>query len=367
MFTMTGAYESATVYTDQIEPSALSQIQHILSQPWAKDTHIRIMPDVHAGTGCVIGTTMHVTDKVVPNLVGVDIGCGMRVARLSQSEIDLPTLDEAIKSHIPMGAAKRPTVHRWADRELWATLRCANEIKLDAAAPSLGTLGGGNHFIEIDRDSDDRLWLVIHTGSRQLGLQVATFYQKQAMAICEANGGPKNCELAYLEGQMLDDYLHDMSLAQGYARRNRDIILDEILSANKLTVDDEFESVHNYIDLQSMILRKGATDASAGTRALIPLNMRDGSLITIGRGNPEWNDSAPHGAGRKLSRSEAKSSISLEEYSKSMQGIYSSSVKRSTLDESPMAYKDASNIVDNIAETAEISDWIKPVYNCKAS
>ncbi|MDR0839081.1 MAG: RtcB family protein [Oscillospiraceae bacterium] len=357
MIELQGKYNTAKMFTDSAEQYAIAQVINLLNQEFVSGSKIRLMPDAHPGEGCTIGTTMTITDKVVPNLVGVDIGCGMETVLLRDTRVELQQLDKAIHKLIPAGFNVRKTAHTYADEPELTKLRCAKHVSLDRARLSVGTLGGGNHFIELDRDDDGRLYLVIHTGSRNLGKQVAEFYQKSA-------GGST---LAYVEGALLDDYLHDMAIVQRYADINRAAIARDIIKEMKFKVDERFSTVHNYIDLDSMILRKGAISARSGERVLIPMNMRDGSLICVGRGNPDWNFSAPHGAGRLMSRSDAKQSVTLTQFEKSMEGIYSTTVKKSTIDESPFAYKPMDEIIANIADTAEIVKTIKPVYNFKAA
>lgn len=368
MITILGIYAAAKVYTDVIEPSAEGQIRALCDQQFAAGSKIRIMPDVHTGKGCTIGTTMAVGDFVVPNLVGVDIGCGMDVVRLSEKRINLPELDSFIRKNIPHGRDVRERPHRSHGRIDIDELICIKKVDTRRAKESLVTLGGGNHFIEIDRDDEENLYLVIHTGSRNLGLQVAEHYQNKAYSNL---GGRKQTEipfeLAYLTGSDRDDYLHDMALMQRFAALNRQIIKDCILDAMKLHEADFFTTIHNYIDMEYMILRKGAVSAREGERLLIPLNMRDGALICTGLGNDDWNQSAPHGAGRLFSRTQAENSFTLSAFKKSMEGIYTTSVGQDTLDECPMAYKDPQTIIDAIGDTVRIEKQIRPIYNFKSS
>lgn len=395
-----GIYNTAKVFTDVVEESALEQIKCLCDQEYAKDSFIRIMPDVHAGAGCTIGTTMTIDDTVVPNLVGVDIGCGMETIRVKNRHLELEKLDKLIYEKIPSGYSIRETPHRLNDELDLTQLRCAREAGLDLgrAMLSLGTLGGGNHFIEADKDEEGNFYLVIHSGSRHLGLEVAQYYQEQAYR--ELNGNAKKDEkaliaayraegrekeiqkalkklknqvrtqiprtLAYCSGTLMEDYIHDMKLVQQFAMLNRKAMMDELIRGMKLKVEEEFTTVHNYIDTEKMILRKGAVSAQAGEKLLIPINMRDGSLICEGKGNADWNYSAPHGAGRLMSRSQAKKSWTVSEFKKQMKGIYTTSVNAGTLDECPMAYKGMEDIVRNIGETAKIIKVIRPVYNFKA-
>ena len=398
MIELNGKFNSAKVFTDLIDESAVSQIIELCSQEFTKNEKIRIMPDVHAGAGCVIGTTMTVTDKIVPNLVGVDIGCGMETVKIKEKHIELMQLDKLIYRSIPSGFGIREKPHRYAADIDLSSLKCAKNVNLDRAEKSLGTLGGGNHFIEADKGSDGSIYIVIHSGSRHLGVEVAKYYQNMGYKQLNASGKgdvdrliaelkaqgrqteirreikklentkrtsvPKH--LAYVSGQLFEDYIHDMKLVQKFAALNRKAMMDEILKGLKLTVSEQFTTIHNYIDTENMILRKGSVSARAGEKLIIPINMRDGSLICSGKGNPEWNFSAPHGAGRLMGRSEAKESFTVSEFKKQMKGIYSTSVCSGTLDECPMAYKGMEDIVNNIGDTAEILDIIKPIYNFKA-
>jgi RNA-splicing ligase RtcB len=395
MIELQGKYNNAKVFSDSIEGEAISQIINLLNQDFASGSQIRIMPDAHAGAGCTIGTTMTVTDKVVPNLVGVDIGCGMETAILKNDHVELHKLDKVIHANIPAGFNIRQHSHPYISEIDLKSLRCAASVNLERAKLSLGTLGGGNHFIELNRDGDGRLYLVVHSGSRHLGKQVAEYYQNEAARCLKRKSGAANelinelkrqgyehaiqaelkklgvhkidKNLAYAEGALLDDYLHDMVIVQKYAELNRQAIMRDILKEMKLKPEESFTTVHNYIDLDSMILRKGAISAQADERVLIPINMRDGSLICIGKGNADWNYSAPHGAGRLMSRSAAKASLTLTQFEQAMEGIFSTTVNRSTLDESPMAYKPMEEITQNITDTAEITAVIKPLYNFKAA
>ena len=368
MMEINGTFANAIVYTDEIESSAIGQIQALCDQPFAAGSKIRIMPDVHTGKGCTIGTTMTVGEYVVPNLVGVDIGCGMDVVFLKEKRINLPTLDSFISKNIPHGRDVREKPHRNSERIDLSELECFGSIDTRRALESIGTLGGGNHFIEVDRDEEENLYLIIHTGSRNLGLQVAEYYQKLAY---ESVGGRSQneipFELAYLSGEDRDRYLHDMAIMQRYAALNRQTIRDCILDAMKLHEEDFFTTVHNYIDLEHCILRKGAVSAREGERLLIPLNMRDGALICVGLGNDDWNQSAPHGAGRLFSRTQTESSFTLSAFKKSMAGIYTTTVSQDTLDECPMAYKDPQTIISAIGDTVRIEKQIRPIYNFKSS
>ena len=398
MFEVTGKYASAIIYTDMVDQTSVGQVIELCNQEFVQGQRIRLMPDIHAGAGCTIGTTMTIGDKIVPNLVGVDIGCGMAVAVLKETHIELQKLDKIIRQYIPAGFSVREKPHPFAkDAELYM-LRCVDYINLDRAERSIGTLGGGNHFIEVDRNYNGRLYLVVHSGSRHLGVEIASFYQKLAyeqlnncskaevdslVSRLKAEGKQKQIEaeirklkgtkrtnipkhLAYVEGGAFEDYIHDMRIAQRYASLNRQAIVDTIVKQMGLHVVDGFTTIHNYIDLEHMILRKGAVSAQKGERLIIPINMRDGSLICTGKGNPEWNYSAPHGAGRLMSRSEAKNSFSVSVFRKEMDGIYTTSVGRDTLDECPMAYKPMESILENISDTVDVDTIVRPIYNFKA-
>ncbi|MCL2126490.1 MAG: RtcB family protein [Oscillospiraceae bacterium] len=366
MTELKGEYNTAKVFTETAEPSAITQIEHLLDQEFMAGSKIRVMPDAHAGTGCTIGTTMTITDKIVPNLVGVDIGCGMETVLLKDKHIELSQLDKAIHQHIPAGFSVRSTPHYYNDEIDLTSLRCAKHVNLDRAELSIGTLGGGNHFIELDKDDEGQLYLVVHSGSRNLGKQVCDYYQNVAADNLGRTGKGADRVLAYLEGTLFDDYLRDMAIMQRYADLNRKAIVRELEKRVKFKIAEQFMTIHNYIDLDSMILRKGAISARKGERMLIPMNMRDGSLLCSGKGNEDWNCSAPHGAGRIMSRSAAKKSITLTQYEKSMNGIFSSTVNKSTIDEAPQAYKPMDEIIANIGDTVEIIKTIKPLYNFKA-
>lgn len=399
MITIQGKYNSAVCYCDELEASAHKQIQSVCdAEPFA-NCAIRIMPDVHAGMGCTIGTTMTISDKVVPAMVGVDIGCGMETVKIAQRNVDFAKLDALIRREIPCGRAVRKTAHPLSAEIDLNALACAPFVGLRRAECSIGTLGGGNHFIEVDRGSDGALYLVVHSGSRHLGLEVAKHYQeegrkamwggadyqiketiaslREAERYSEIQSTVKQLkkehavamprDLCYVEGKLFDDYIHDMKLVQRFASLNRRAMTEIILDGMGWTAAESFTTVHNYIDTDAMILRKGAVSANAGEKLLIPINMRDGALICIGKGNADWNCSAPHGAGRLMSCKEAFRALSLEEYRAEMRGVYSTCVAEATLDESPMAYKSMESIVSLLTDTADIVDEIKPLYNFKAS
>ena len=401
MFEIKGKAATAICYAKVVEDEAIQQIRRMCDYDLTRGSKVRIMPDVHAGKGCTIGTTMTITDKICPNIVGVDIGCGMYSVKLQDREIDFEKIDEACH-YVPSG------MNVWEgrmERFDLTKLKCYRYLR-DAKRleKSLGTLGGGNHFIEVDRAKDCTYYLVIHSGSRNLGKQVAEFYQQLAIDLhagkeayfkerdeiirtykeqgrraeiqealkqlkknykTHALDAPE--DICWLYGTFMEDYLHDVEICQRFAKRSRERMTEIIIDRTKMTGAEAFHSIHNYIDVDEMILRKGAIAAHAGEKVLIPINMRDGSVLAVGKGNPEWNYSAPHGAGRVMSRTEAKQSIDLEAYKKSMQGIYSTSVNADTLDEAPMAYKSLEDIIDVIRDSVDIIDIMKPVYNFKAS
>lgn len=401
MIEIKGKINTALCYAKVVEEEAIEQIRRMCDYPMTEGSQIRIMPDVHAGKGCTIGTTMTINGKAVPNVVGVDIGCGMYTVNLGKADIDFEKVDEAAH-FIPSG------------RDIWdgrierfdlTDLVCYRQLKeTKRLAKSLGTLGGGNHFIEIDEASDGTKYLVIHSGSRNLGKQVAELYQKLAVNLDRGYGEylekreeiihtykeqgrreeiqealkhlhfkvyesePTMPEdLCYLSGRYLEDYLHDVVICQTFAKRNREKMAELLLERTGMTGWEAFHTIHNYIDTEEMILRKGAIAAHKGEKVLIPINMRDGSVLAVGKGNPDWNFSAPHGAGRLMSRTDAKEKLSMKEYEESMKGIYTTSVNEYTLDESPMAYKSLDDIIDVIKDSVDVIDIMKPIYNFKAS
>lgn len=399
MFQINGKFNTAKIFTDDCDQASISQIYQLLEQDFLKDSKIRFMPDIHAGAGCVIGTTMTITDKIIPNLVGVDIGCGMLTVELGKLDsIDFDKLDAVIKENIPAGRNIRTEAYTKMV-ELYDMV-CASEVDLIRAELSIGTLGGGNHFIEVDKDDEDNYYLVIHSGSRHLGVEVCKYYQD--LAYETLNGRSKKDkqnliqrfkeegrqqeiqkalenlakntrtnvpkDLAYLEGDNFNDYLHDMEIAQKYAALNRSMIALNILEHMPWCPIAMYNTIHNYIDVDNMILRKGSVSARQGEKLLIPINMRDGSLICRGKGNSDWNYSAPHGAGRIMSRSQAKNVLSVTEFQKTMADrcIYTTTADESTIDEAPMAYKSMSSIIQNIYPTVTVEKVIRPVYNFKA-
>ncbi len=405
MLELKGKYTTAKVFTDNIDQETISQIINLCNQDFAVESTIRIMPDTHAGKGCVIGFTADLGDKIIPNLIGVDIGCGMLCVELGKIDIDLQELDDVIHKHIPSGR----NIHegRIVKFPKLQDLYCYRELKeTKRIERSIGTLGGGNHFIELNQDDEDNIYLVIHSGSRNLGKQVANYYQNIAIelrsgreeyylerdriikeykeqgrrkeiqsALKELDNKYQHAqpdypkELCFLEGVWREKYLHDMNICQEYANLNRQTIANLILGAYfgaKIVDFYHFQTIHNYINFKDNIIRKGSISAYKDEKVLIPINMRDGSLLCVGKGNPDWNYSAPHGAGRLMSRGKAKQSISMEEYQKSMEGIFTTSISLSTLDEAPMAYKSMDEIISNIGDTVDILKIIKPIYNFKA-
>ena len=396
-----GKVNTAVCYASVVEDEAIGQIRRMCDYEFTEGSRIRIMPDVHAGKGCTIGTTMTVHDKAVPNVVGVDIGCGMYAVELGKAPVDFEKFDEAAH-FVPSGR------NIWDGRQErfdLMGLRCYRSLKNTKwLERSLGTLGGGNHFIEIDEAADGTKYLVIHSGSRNLGKQVAELYQQLAIDLNKGIGeyleareeiirtykeqgrrseiqealqklkwDKENLEpdipadLCFLSGKYLEDYLHDVEICQSFARRNREKMAEVLMERTGISGSNGFHTIHNYIDTEEMILRKGAIAAHEGEKVLIPINMRDGSILATGKGNPEWNYSAPHGAGRVMSRTKAKDSLSMEEYRASMKGIYTTSVTESTLDEAPQAYKSLEDIIDVVSGTVDIIEVLKPVYNFKAA
>lgn len=358
MFKLQGKYASAKVFTDVADNSAISQVLDLMNQPYVEGARVRMMPDIHAGAGCTIGTTMTIGNKICPNLVGVDIGCGMETTRIKEPSIEPQRLDKVIRACIPSES------HRFAKSIDLSQLCCAKRVDINRAYNSIGTLGGGNHFIEANKDNDGNIYIVIHSGSRYLGQEIANFYQEEAYRTLTSHSVPK--ALAYVEGALFDQYIHDMKIAQRFAELNRQAMMDTIVKGMGFHVEEQFTTIHNYIDTDYMILRKGSVSAQKGERLLIPINMRDGSLLCTGKGNEDWNFSAPHGAGRLMSRGAAKETFTVSEFKKQMEGIYTTSVGRSTLDECPMAYKGMEDIVDNIEPTVTVDAVIKPIYNFKA-
>lgn len=394
-----GKYNTAKIFTDVVDEKSIEQVKLLCDQPFVEGSKIRMMPDIHAGAGCTIGTTMTITDKVVPNLVGVDIGCGMLCVELGKIDLDLEKLDKVIRERVPSGFNVREYEHDYISNTNIDELNCIDVVDMERAALSLGTLGGGNHFIEVDKDDEGNLYLVIHTGSRHLGVEVCNYYQnwaiesEEASRVCDRTnliddlkrqGREKDIstelaklkqtvipkELCWVGCGLFNSYIHDMKIVQEYAAWNRCAIVDVITRSMNIGwwfTRPNFKTIHNYIDTENMILRKGAVSAQKGEKLLIPINMRDGSLICVGKGNPDWNYSAPHGAGRLFGRMAAKKNFSVDEFKQSMEGIYTTSVSEDTLDECPMAYKSMDDIMNNIADTVDILKVIKPIYNFKAA
>lgn len=396
MIEVNGKYTDAKIYTNQPQQAAIEQIDELVNQSFMAGTKVRIMPDYHAGKGCVIGTTIALNDRVVPNLVGVDVGCGVLVSEIGTGSMDFNALDTAIRHYVPSGndIHESPVTSRQFE-QFHNENFMATGLQNDYTNRSLGTLGGGNHFIELAKDEAGVHYLLIHTGSRYVGAKVANWHQKRAFEtlrredltekIAEFKQAGKQQgiqamiqsykqdnplipkDLAYLEGELFHDYIADMKLAQRFAHENRLQIAKTIAEQMKWAYASQFDSVHNYIDTDAMILRKGAVRAAKGEQLVIPMNMRDGSFICIGKGNAEWNESAPHGAGRIYSRTAAMKNLSMDDFKETMSGIWTTSVSEETLDEAPMAYKPMQEIIEQIGETVTIQKHIKPVYNFKAS
>lgn len=399
MIEIQGKHNRAKIFTDNVDEVTMAQILDLCNQGFTEGSQIRIMPDTHAGKGCTIGTTMTIQDKVVPNLVGVDIGCGMNVTIVDahKDDINFDKLNDTILATVPSGRNIRGNRHELVGKVKFGEI-IAPYTK-DRAELSLGTLGGGNHFIEMNELADGKTMLVIHSGSRNLGKELATYYQNKAydelmtyrkeiqelinklkregrhkeiqteINRFKERNAHKNIskDMAYLQGDYMANYLHDVKIAQEYALLNRTAMASEIVKGMGFNVVDKFDTIHNYISVDEMILRKGAISAREGERVLVPINMRDGSIIAYGRGNEDWNYSAPHGAGRVLSRSKAKEQITLEEFQDSMKNVWTKSVGVSTLDESPMAYKSLNDILDNVLGTLDVQEVAPPIYNFKAS
>ena len=398
MIEIKGKYNEAKIFTDVVDSTSIAQVQELCNQEFTAGSRIRLMPDIHAGAGCTIGTTMTINDKVVPNLVGVDIGCGMETIMITEKHLELQKLDKLIYEKIPSGFSVRDKAHKYLSQIDLGELYCREQIDIRRAEKSIGTLGGGNHFIEVNKDEEDNLYIVVHSGSRHLGVEVAKYYQEEGYKVLngtddasiaqiidkmKTEGREKEIQkeikrlknvkqtnipkaLAYVSGELFERYIHDMKIVQHFAKLNRMAMMDEIVKGMKVHIEEQFTTIHNYIDTESMILRKGAVSAKAGEKILIPINMRDGSLICLGKGNEDWNYSAPHGAGRLMSRAEAKQSFTVSEFKKQMEEVYTTSVGKATLDECPMAYKGMQDILDNIGPTADVVKIIRPIYNFKA-
>lgn len=375
MLTIYGRYANAIVYTVESEQYAFDehtrkQIQMLCNNPCMEGCKIRIMPDVHPSKISVVGFTMTVCDKIMPSLVGVDIGCGMTLYKIKAKNIEFQHLDKVVKGVIPVGGNARKNCHKYVDNIHLESLRCYKYIDSCKAELSIGTLGGGNHFIELDKDDDGNIYLIIHSGSRHLGIDVANYYLKvgQKYAQSQKQGGFNSYDMTIISDELMDDYLHDIAIVQEYADINRMAMGDEIIKNMKWKELESYSCIHNYIDFSHTqpILRKGAISAKEGEKVIIPANMRDGVILGTGLGNAEWNYSAPHGSGRVYARSEVKEHHTVSEFKQAMNGIYSSCVNKNTLDESPFAYRNINDIANAISETVKIDKIIKPIYNFKA-
>lgn len=362
MIKINGNFAEAIIYSNVLDSGSEGLIKALCNSVIAEKSKIRVMPDVHPGKGCAVGMTMTLNERVAPGLVGVDIGCGMGVFKVKPKRLELQQLDKVVQSKIPSGMNIRTSPHRFAEMAELDKLKCARHIRNDKSLLGFGTLGGGNHFVELDK-SEDGYYLVIHSGSRHLGVEVERYYHELAY---ERTKDVVPYEFVYLEGEEFENYLHDMTIVQNFAELNRQAIADDIIKNLKFAEIESFSTIHNYIDGENKILRKGAISAQEGEKIIVPLNMRDGCLICVGKGNEEWNYSAPHGAGRAYNRVDTTNNFTLSQYKKEMKGIYSTSINRDTLDECPMAYKNSQTIIDLIEPTAEIVEILKPVYNYKA-
>ncbi|MBE5957916.1 MAG: RtcB family protein [Lachnospiraceae bacterium] len=373
-----GIYSSANIFTTNnaetaIEPYALKQIQLLCDNKTTENTKIAIMPDVHPGIVGTIGFTSTIGKMLMPNLLGNDIGCGMLLAQIKTKNVEFKKMDSLIRENIPSGTDIRKYVHRFADNFDFSNLRCGKHIQEKRSLLSLGTLGSGNHFIEIDKDGNNNIYVIIHSGSRHLGKEVTDYYIKRGQEALHKNEIDIPFEMTYLEDELLNDYIHDVMIVQQFASINRKIILDEIIKGMKWKIIDRYECIHNYIDcddeiikaFHAPILRKGAISAKKDEKVIIPINMRDGVILGIGLGNDEWNQSAPHGAGRIMNRSDVKSHFTVSAYKKEMKGIYSSCIGSATLDEAPFAYRNIDDIANAIKDTVHITDILTPIYNFK--
>ena len=382
MITIYGKYANAIVYTVEnelyaLEDYARKQLQMICNHPSSEGSVIRVMPDVHPGKVGTIGLTMTVGDSILPSLVGVDIGCGMTIAKVKTKGLHFEKLDSVIRENVPVGPRIRSTEHKYADRIDLSLLKCVKGINASKANRSIGTLGGGNHFIEVDKDDEENIYLVVHSGSRHLGMEVADYYLRNGQKEMQAKKqGFASYEMTCLSGHLMDDYLYDTRIIQDFARLNRDAIIESIVKGMKWKVEDSFTCIHNYVDFSDAlsgdsdrakpILRKGAISAKEGERVIIPINMRDGIILGTGLGNPDWNYSAPHGAGRIYKRSEVAEHHTVSDFKKAMNGIHSICINKNTLDESPFAYRSIDDIAKVIGDTVKIDKIIRPVYNYKA-
>lgn len=363
-----GKYTQAKVFTDDMEPYARAQLQMICDNPVSAGSRVRVMPDVHPGKVGTIGLTMTIRDRVIPHLLGVDIGCGMTCVVLKAKRLEFQKLDTVIRERVPSGFQIRQKAHRMSDSFDMEKLYCYRNINQGKAELSLGTLGGGNHFIEVDRDEEGNLYLIVHSGSRHLGKEITEYYVDRGARLLRENGEEAPYPMTWLEGEMMEEYIADVSTAQEYAQLNREIILAEILKGMKLKEANCFSSVHNYIDILSgeRILRKGAISARAKERVIIPINMRDGVILGVGKGNPDWNESAPHGSGRIMNRNEVKEHFTVSAFKNDMKGIYSTCIGEDTLDEAPFAYRPMDKLLEAVKDTVTVTHVLKPVYNFKA-
>lgn len=379
METIKGAVTCAQIFTTNnketaIDQYAISQLQMICNHESSKGCRIRVMPDVHPGKVGTIGLTMTIGEKIIPNLIGIDIGCGMTLAQIKGKKIEYQKLDTVIRDCIPSGFHIRTKAHRFAEEFDFDALQCAKHIRTDKATLSLGSLGGGNHFIEADKDEKGNLYIVIHTGSRHLGKEVTEYYLNEGQKFLKEQGLTVPYEMTWLEGELMKSYLHDLQIVQQFASLNREIILDELVKGMKWKILDAYECIHNYVDASqetlnafgSSMLRKGAISAKANEKVIIPINMRDGIILGTGLGNPEWNCSAPHGSGRIMKREDVKNNFTVSTFKSEMKGIYSSCIGKDTLDEAPFAYRAIDEIAEVISDTVTIHKIITPVYNFKA-
>lgn len=378
MITINGSQTSATIFTTNyeqtnIDPYAIAQLQALCDNPVNKDCKIRVMPDVHPGKVGTIGLTQTIGSKILPNVVGIDIGCGMTIAQIKGTKCEFQKLDTVIRDSIPSGFATRKKIHRFAQDFDFSSLHCAKNIREDKALYSLGTLGSGNHFIEVDQDSSGNLYVVIHSGSRHLGKELTEYYLNAGQQELKSEGITLAYELTYLQGSLMTHYLHDLQIVQDFATLNREIMLDELTKGMKWKIIDSYSCIHNYVESADTsynglpILRKGAISAKTGEKVIIPINMRDGILLGKGLGDEDWNASAPHGGGRILKREDVKNNYTVSNFKSEMKGIYSSCIGKETLDEAPFAYRNMEEIREVIGDTVEITDVLKPLYNFKAA
>ena len=368
MKTVKGKFTEAIVYTDNVEDYALAQIGQLCDQPSFDGCKVRIMPDVHPGKVGPIGFTSTLGKTIMPAVIGIDIGCGMTMAKIRKGKMEFQKLDAVIRERVPSGFAKRKKPHRFAEELDLDQLVCGTHINMDHAIYSLGTLGGGNHFIELDKDDDGEIYIIIHSGSRHLGKEVAEYYLSEGHKILKSSGADIAYELTWIEDNLASSYMNDMKIAQEFAYKNRLAILDEIIDGMRWKCEEPINCVHNYVDVSSEthVMRKGAISAKKGERVIIPINMRDGIILGIGLGNSYWNESAPHGAGRLMSREQVRNSFTVSQFKKEMKGIYCESIGKDTLDEAPFAYKGINDILPLLKETVDVTKVIKPIYNFKA-